>query len=309
MIFIWRGFGIVVPIIFFLSGWITSYWFKDTRLLNASYIGWTMLWAGLALIFFALASFGAKLDENGQPTDKKVYNDFFWIPTWVWSLGFIVGSIYFINKTDPETTSSNLVDLQSDLGSTTSAGEEREETNERRLYLYNCAADSMKIEIRETKPADGTYFDFYVQDNDYEFVVIEPDKYTVKMDDYEQKINLREKSKNHKNDYDGAWLVLCAEIDLVLVEVTDICTENVTAADLSKTKWKDKVIKRYNGDDLIEPNLKSEGGGEIQVVAPGYYIPKEHGSRERVYTLIPIDRSLDVTEELLLKKITNITEL
>ncbi len=309
MVFIWRGFGIVVPIIFFLSGWITSYWFKDTRLLNATYIGWTMLWAGLALIFFALASYGEKLDENGNPTDKKVYNDFFWIPTWVWSIGFILGSIYLINKADPETDSSNNQNLQSEIGNTTTPEEENVETAERRLYLYNCAADSIKIEITETKPDDGTYFDFYVQNNDYEYVVIEPDRYTVKMDDYEQKINIREKSKNHKNDYDASWLVLCAEIDLVLVEVTDICKENVTAEELAQINWKDKVIDRFNGDELIEPDLKSERGGEIQVVEPGYYIPQTHGSSERVYTLIPIDRSLEVTEEFLLKKITNVTEL
>lgn len=171
------------------------------------------------------------------------------------------------------------------------------------------AADSMNIEITETKPDDGTHFDFYVQDNDYEFVVVKPNRYTVQMGDYEQKINLREKPKNHENDFNAAWLVLCAETDLVLVEVTDICKENVTAEELAQINWKDKVIDRFNGDELIEPNLQSERGGEIQVVEPGYYIPQKHGSREKVYALIPIERALEVTEEFLLKKITNVTEL
>ena len=306
MVFIWRGFGIAVPIIFFISGWITSYWFEDTRLLNTAYIGWTMLWAGLALIIFSLASLGEKLDENGQPIGQKVYNDFFWIPTWIWCLGFIGGSIYLINTATPETESTEDEIVATNTSENTTANEV---ATERNLYLYNCAADSIKIEIRETKPNDGTYFDFYVQNNDYEFVAIEPDRYTVKMDDYEQKINLREKTKKHKNDYDGAWLVLCGETDLILVEVTDICKENITASELSKISWTDKVIDRYNGDELIEPDLKSERGGEIQVVEPGYYIPQKHGNRERVYALVAIDRSLEVSEEFLLKKITNVTKL
>lgn len=305
MVFIWRGFGIAVPIVFFLSAWITSYWFQDTRLMNAGYIGWSMLWAGIVLIFFALASFGQTLDENGQPTDKKAYNDFFWIPIWIWSLGFIGGSIYLIN-TAPEPVESNYSDIGSDSENDAYVDQEKEEITERALYLYNCAADSIKIEITETKPDDGTSFNFYVQDNDYEYVVVEPDRYTVKMNDYTQKINLRKKYKSHENDYDAAWLVLCAEVDLVLVDVTEICKSNVTAEELSKMNWEDKVIERFNGDKLIEPNLKSERGGEVQVVAPGYYIPEEHGRRERVYALIPIDRPLEVNEEFLLQKITRI---
>lgn len=303
MVFIWRGFGIAVPIIFFLSAWITSYWFEDTRLLNSGYIGWSMLWAGIVLIFFALASFGETVDENGQPTGKKAYNDFFWIPIWLWSLGFIGGSIYLINTAEPEPASSNYSNIESDSGNETYRDEEEEEITERRLYLYNCAADSMKIEITETRPDDGTNFNFYVQDNDYEFVVIEPDRYTVMMNDYAQKINLKKSNKSHENDYDDAWLVLCAEVDLVLVDVTEICKENVTSEELAKMSWKAKVIDRFNGDKLIEPNLESKRGGEVQVVAPGYYIPQERGSRESVYALIPIDRPLEATEEFLLKKI------
>jgi hypothetical protein len=305
MVFIWRGFGIAVPIIFFLSGWITSYWFEDTRLLNSAFIGWSMLWAGIVLILFALASFGSTVDEDGQPTGEKAYNDFFWIPIWVWSLGFIAGSIYLINKDDSRSSSSEYSYVESDLDHEPIV-EEVDEDEERNLYLYNCAADSIKINITETNDDDGSTFNFYVQNNDYEFVSVEPDRYTVIMNDYTQKINLRKSYKSHENDYDGAWLVLCAEIDLVAVDVTSLCKKDVTAEDVTEIVWMDKVIERYNGDDLIEPNLKSKRGGEVKVASPGYYIPEERKKRERIYALLPIDRALEVTEDFLIKKITTI---
>gem|GEM_PF-3531849 len=36
MVFILRGFGIVIPITFFLSAWSTGYWCKDMRLLKTN---------------------------------------------------------------------------------------------------------------------------------------------------------------------------------------------------------------------------------------------------------------------------------
>lgn len=309
MVFIWRGFGIVVPIVLFISCWITSYWFKDTKLLNAVFIGWSMLWAGITLILFALASFGEKLDENGQPTGKRALNDFFWIPVWVWSLAFIVGSLFLINKEDSSGnySSSGNTDLDQTVESDPPIIEEVvAEKAKRNLYLYNCAADSMAIEITDTYGDTDLRYDFYVQDNDYEFVTVLPDRYTVKMGDYTQKINLKESKKRTDRDYDGAWLVLCAEVDLVVVDVTDICKENVSVEELAGINWEDQVLERYNGDELIEPNIKSKLGGEVKVVAPNFYIPQEREKRQRIYSLVPISRSDEISQEILLKKLTTI---
>ncbi|MFT5823186.1 MAG: hypothetical protein ACI8ZM_004446 [Crocinitomix sp.] len=309
MVFVWRGFGIAVPIVFFLSVWITSYWFEDTKLLNAALIGWSMLWAGITLVLFALASFGNTLDENGEPTDKKSYNDFFWIPIWIWSLGFILGSIYLINKAVPDSSSSNYSYTETDSDNESYTDNEVIDVaiEKRKLYLYNCSADSIKIEITETHEEDGTNYNFYVQNNDYEYVTVDPDRYSVQMNDYEQKINLKKSDKRNEKDYDDAWLVLCAEIDLVLVDVTEICNKNVTAEDVAEVTWEDNVVERFNGDDLIEPDLKSKRGGEVKVVAPGYYIPQERERTQRIYALIPIDRADEVSEALLRKKIIKVS--
>jgi len=99
MIFIWRGTGITVPIFFFISAWITSYWFEDTRLGNSAFIGWSMLWAGILLSLQGLAIYGGGLpDEETGEVPPKTYNDFFWIPVIIWGLGFIGLSIWLINK-------------------------------------------------------------------------------------------------------------------------------------------------------------------------------------------------------------------
>ena len=304
MVFIWRGFGIVVPIIFFVSCWITSYWFEDTRLLNSSYIGWSMLWAGAALILFALASFGETLDEDGQPTEKKAYNDFFWIPIWVWCLGFMGGSIYLINKIDSTSSSSNY--NYADSESESFIDNEEPEITERNLYLYNCAADSMAIKITDTYDEDGAEYNFYVQNYDYEYVTVQPDRYTVKMGDYSQKINLKESDKRTDKDYDGAWLITCADVDFVVVDVTDICKPNVTNSELAEIDWEENVIERFNGDNLIEPNIKSKLGGEVKVVAPNIYIPQERKKRQRIYSLVALDRDIEATQDVLLKKIIRI---
>jgi hypothetical protein len=298
MVFIWRGFGLAVPIVFFLSCWITSFWIENPKLGNAPFIGWSMLWAGITLAFFALASFGETLDENGEPTGKKAYHDFFWIPIWAWCLGFVAGSIYLINQDPPATFDYNYNETEIEETYT----EVEEEVQERRLNLYNCSADSIKINITETY-TDGDTYNFYVQNNDYEYVSILPNDYTVMMNDYEDKIHLKE---SESSDYTGAWLVLCAEVDLVLVDVTEICGIDVTTKEIEEINWKKRVIERFHGDDLIEPNLTSKNGGEVKVVSPNTYIPEELDKNQSVYILIGITRSDEVTQEFLEEKVAKV---
>ncbi|NOQ75411.1 MAG: hypothetical protein GQ574_25600 [Crocinitomix sp.] len=102
-------------------------------------------------------------------------------------------------------------------------------------------------------------------------------------------------------------MALCAEIDLVVVDVTEICNKDVTTEDVADVIWENNVVERFNGNDLIEPNLKSKRGGEVKVVAPGYYIPQERKKRQRIYALIAIDRSKEVSEAFLRKKITTVS--
>lgn len=298
MVFIWRGFGIVVPIILLISGWITSYWFEDTRLGNSTYLGWTMLWAGIVLILAALAALGGNLDENGEkiPKEKKSHNDFFWIPIWVWSLGFIGFGIYFIYKEVPKGYGNYNAPVTTEDNSYAATQKEEVVIEDRALYLYNCAADSIEIEIVDSK--DNELYDFYVQNSDYSYVEVTPDDYTVKMDGSPYEIELEPATKRNE-DYNDAWMVLCGGVDLVLVEVTEICKEGIDSKEVSGIDWTENVVERFSGDDLIEPQLFSSNGGGIRVVAPNTYLPQELEKNQKVYVLIKIGMEEDVTEKFL----------
>ncbi len=84
---IWKGAGIAVPIIFFITGWICSYFFEDTRLGNMSYVGTTMLFSALPVLLIGLGL--SQPDENGV----KRSHSFFFLPVALWGVIFIVGGI------------------------------------------------------------------------------------------------------------------------------------------------------------------------------------------------------------------------
>lgn len=95
MVFIWRGAGIMVPIVLFISCWICSYSFEDTRLGNPDYMGWSMFWAGIPLfIIGGLLAAGNLPDAETEEKPPKSYNDLFWIPIWIWGLFFIGFGLY-----------------------------------------------------------------------------------------------------------------------------------------------------------------------------------------------------------------------
>lgn len=95
MVFIWRGAGIMVPIVLFICCWICSYSFEDTRLGNPDYMGWSMIWAGIPLFIIGglVAASNLPDAETGEKPEKS-YNDFFFIPIWIWGLFFLGFGIY-----------------------------------------------------------------------------------------------------------------------------------------------------------------------------------------------------------------------
>jgi len=96
---IWRGAGIAVPIIFFICGWIVSYWFEDTRLGNPDFMGWTSFYAGIVtllagVVILGMGSEPKKLEPGEVPV--RVRHDFFWIPVLIWGVILLGLSIYLL---------------------------------------------------------------------------------------------------------------------------------------------------------------------------------------------------------------------
>lgn len=85
----------MVPILFLISCWIVSYWFPDTTLGNAPYIGWSMFWAGIPIFLVGgLMAMGNSPDAETGEVPEKVYSDFFFIPSWIWGVFFICFGLY-----------------------------------------------------------------------------------------------------------------------------------------------------------------------------------------------------------------------
>jgi hypothetical protein len=172
--------------------------------------------------------------------------------------------------------------------------EEVEVLEDRRLNFYNCSGDSIQIEI--VNPADAVLFDFYVDKRDYSFASVTPDNYTVNMDGSPYEIEL---GAITNEAYSEAWMILCGGVDFVLVDVTNICKADMSEKDVTAVDWMNNVVKRYSGDDLIEPEVASDNNGEIKIVAPNVYIPQELGNNQSVYVLIPVETDVEITDELL----------
>lgn len=85
---IWNGFGIIVPIIFFIVGWITSYFYDDVTLGNFSYISTIMLISALPVGLVGLGM--SQPSEDGSPAGN---HSFFFVPVKWWGLLFLVGGI------------------------------------------------------------------------------------------------------------------------------------------------------------------------------------------------------------------------
>lgn len=334
MVFIWRGAGILVPILFFICGWIVSYWFEDTRLGNPEFIGWTCLTAGIVNFIIGLGLLGIKNDsinlEPGEiPTRKK--HDFFWIPVFVWGLllGGLSAYLLIGSSSDPSFDQDEYIH---------ETVEEDWYDTERVINYYNPTDDTMSyfieddrdfLEMESVAPHsfvsvtydEGTYLIAgFNYDNEIQLSYSDPDfvddgnKYTiVESEDEDGEVSriyhriLNPGTKETK-DYDQAWVVLTGLHDLILVDVTSTCSDTITKSDIESTDWIELVVDRYDGRDLIEPMYgEYDGKSKYIVMGPGETIPLELKKKEVVYALIVIPHGLRMTNDYLIEKIIEVT--
>ncbi len=115
MVFIWRGIGIVVPIIIFIVGWFVSLFFEDTRLGNGSFMGWVFFYSAIVFLIIGLLMLKIKKQKKTEGTESWTLrkHDFFFIPILFWAPILLVLSLFLIFssvKKEPE-----FVDFSEDL--------------------------------------------------------------------------------------------------------------------------------------------------------------------------------------------------
>jgi hypothetical protein len=103
-----------------------------------------------------------------------------------------------------------------------------------------------------------------------------------------------------RTKYYATWLVLGSDVDLVLIDVSDACRNDINKTELAEIDWIDNVYREYDGSDVIEIILNSKHKElKYTVYKPGRDLPLELEENEKVFALIPFKGSEGYTESYL----------
>lgn len=311
MVFVWRGMGIIVPIIFFLCGTAVHFFIDDSRLGNPRFMGWSLFYSAIVLILPALAAIGGKA-EDGQPKKK---HDFFFIPIFVWVLifgGLSAWLLIFAGKDAP---------AEEDSGP-------KKPVAQRLVRLWNTSDDSISYIIADTS---GLIASEDLEPHIFGKIRLDEGSYLFSASDQAGNITLQLPDEKYKNDrsryvlrkdadgpyyermlkgetpdttdYDEAWLLVNGSYDMAFIDITSVCKEGLTADEVKASDWTRKLSPVYDGRDLMEPILKAPAGGFVTALLPGEEAPSSLRKGENVQMLILVNRDEPVTNEILTGKI------
>lgn len=324
---IWRGMGIIVPIIFFITAWIVSYWYDsgETTLGNSSYIGWTSLFAGIAVLLIGLVLMAGGSDEEGEEPGPKKKHDFFYLPVFVWGLllgGLSLYMLVFAGKSasdDPAPSEPESTEVTAPAP-TTRIVNFYNPTEEPLTYIVADETGGGLISRKEVAPMSslsleleqGTYL-FSAFDQDKEKTLTLPATKTIAADETKYKMHQDDQGPFYQrilnpatvetDDYDEAWLVLDGTHNMLLLKVNQVCTGAVSEEDINGIDWSEEIQARYDARDLIEPLFRQyEKNKQIKVVEPGQKIPGSIAEDE-VYFLLTLDPGDDNLNEDLAKAV------
>lgn len=322
---VWRGSGILVLIYVFLSAWLCSYWFDgDHTLKNSAYIGWTLFWAAIVVTLHALIIIVSRYghDENDPEPPKPVMNShLFFIPVIFWPL--ILGAL------SAKMIFSGSDSDRSDIDPAFLAQPPEQKILKRTIYFLNPTEDTMYYEI--SSPG-GAYEYESISPRSYIDKTLDPGKYYINGIDAAGNIvytfpsgNItKDKSrtviaKSHddenvyhriiddgtetEKDCDDIWVVLNGERDMMVIDITSICNDSITKADIENTDWTTRMHS-YKGTDIIEPLYGEDPGkSTYTVLATGDDFPTKKGKNERVFAMFSFERGTELNNGYLVKRI------
>lgn len=329
MTFIWRGIGILVPIVFFAIAAVASIWIEDRTLGNSAYVGWTSLGAAVILLIIGLTTLpGTTTDTNTGALVPKKKHDFFFVPIIVWALIFGGVSVYMFLAAGPSVHSKNRLTYKDITGPRNDA---------RTVHFFNPSADTLRYvyvntdlqvgegwvlpgETKDVKLPVGLYqFVVYDQEGN-EFYAKKPSQpnaadtsryatYT-DADGTVKALRSVKGSTISYNDYDEAWLLMDQSYSMMLVDVTELCNTKEKSDDkVAKTDWHEKIYGEYNGDDMIEPYIKGEEKDAMHtmtyftIITPSKPLPNRLNENESCYMLITYKTGDKPSSELIAQQI------
>lgn len=317
IVFIWRGFGLIVPIIFFITAWIVSLFIDDTRLGNPSFIGWTCFYTAIVLLLPGIGMWGGAKEEDG--TVKK--HDFMFVPVLFWALGLgiISAVVFFSRDSEPEANTTQVV--QEDET-------EQKEINYRTINFLNSGDDILKFVIANetgvidrfkvspkswvTRDLEPHGYLFASYDLDGNTVVSYPDeKYANDKNKYEIKQDKEGKfyqrlvgePTSDKNDYDAAWIILDSTHNLMMIDVTPMLPADFKKGNLKDIDWTKNVVALYDAKDMMEPSFPKDAGANPRMLEPGDLLPSSVPEGQHVYSILSVPAGQDITTEYLRERL------
>lgn len=313
MIFLWRGFGIIVPILFFICAWIVSFWFEDTKLGNPIFIGWACFYTGIILSIIGLGTLKGTEEEQEDGSVKVKKHDFFFLPLLVWGLGLVALCIYLLLFTGVDEVPVAETAVEDVVA----------EEDVRTVNFYNNWLDTLRYTVidanddvvsKDVLPGEveslglgkGNYiFATFEVSGEFDMSIPNP-----KSDNAAAIVNIGEGDEAYAvrkyrttpegfNGYDEAWVMLSGFRDFVLLDVTSTCYKDATYNSIQSTDWMANVIGTYNGNDLMEVHIPAKGDEIITVLPPRKISPNSIKENERVLALVPVHMDSTLSNQVL----------
>tara|TARA_B100000809_G_C15136176_1_gene530698 strand:+ start:4106 stop:5071 length:966 start_codon:yes stop_codon:yes gene_type:complete len=300
---VWRGAGILVPILFFVSGFITSYWYDDVTLGNTEYMKWTLLGPGILLTIIGLFLLPVSKDPETGKWKYAGNHDLFWIPMVVWGVLFLGFSIKFFTADSPVDVDAEYKETYEEFEDEASVAsypmnEKKIGKDERAVRIYNPTDEPITIYIYAPGEGDDA-LSGEVPAKDDLFIVLQEGEHVVQFDNTKRQFSVTASITTDNYDSDDVWIVLDDKMDFILVDVNSACVKGLTQSVLKETDWSTKIYKRYDGEKAIFMDVKQTEGKYFSVKKPYYNIPLSHTNEEQVYSIIPIDSDVEATDEFI----------
>lgn len=318
MVIIYRGLGVLVPIVLFICGWIVSFWYKDTRIGNPDFMGWTLFYTSIVCLLLGLGTFStaAEQEDSGQRSAKKRPH-FFFIPIIFWAP--IFGGI------------SAFLLLSSGKKAEDKITEQTEVSTVPVIHFYNPTADTLDYLIytkdglseQETlEPfttakveAPGKSYVLGALNRSGEATMTLP-----YYEDYDAKLYERVKEgdksvdqrlirplSKQPNDYEDNWMLLDGSYDLIVVDVTELYEGTIKKEKVAKIDWMKKIKSRHAGSELIELNIAPpSASGSVYVSDPYTYLPFSNEKDRSVYMILTFENKAEVTNDFIKESVDHV---
>jgi len=331
MVFIWKGIGILVPIVIVGIGYLSSLFYEDRRLGNTDLMGWALLWSSIVLILVGVP-ISTKSKREGTKSDLWQHT-FFFIPILFWGILSLILSVYFLliyspNKSNIPLTSGELAEY------------EAMEENGTTVHFYNPTSDSLYYYFSDQYGTDEKV-KLADYENDYQiasgkedqagligamtfdgetrlFIIAEDPKNF----DKNRFIPVMENGKEillrkiplptkETNDCDDIWVLLDREFSLALIDISSLYINGkFDQNQVKKTNWTSKIVEKHSGNDIIKLNVKHPGkNGTVEVINPNSPIPMEMYTSTKIYFLAEFWEEEELSNEYLSSEIKRLTSL